>query len=95
MVYFESPGAIVRCVSFIQVFLLCTLSCGSGLPGGSDSKEAACNAGDLGLMPGLERSPGGGQGNHSNILAWRIPWTEESGGLQSLGSQKSQAKQQC
>jgi len=45
------------------VFLLCTLSCGLGLPGGSDSKESACNAGDLGLMPGLERSPGGGQGN--------------------------------
>ena len=29
---------------------------------------------------------------HSSILAWRIPWTEEPGGLQSLGSQKSQAQ---
>ena len=28
---------------------------------------------------------------HSNILAWEIPWTEEPGGLQSMGSQKSQA----
>ena len=33
-----------------------------GLPGGSDSKESACNAGDLGSIPGLGRSPGGGCG---------------------------------
>ena len=32
-------------------------------PGGSDGKESACNAGDLGLIPGLGRTPGGGQGN--------------------------------
>ena len=32
-------------------------------PGGSDSKEAACNVGDLGSIPGLGRSPGGGHGN--------------------------------
>ena len=43
-----------------------------GFPGGSDSKESACNAGDLGLIPGLGRSPEGGHGNHSSILAWRI-----------------------
>ena len=34
-----------------------------GFPGGSDGKESACNAGDLDSIPGLERSPGGGQGN--------------------------------
>ena len=34
-----------------------------GLPSGSDVKEPACNAGDLGSIPGLERSPGGGHGN--------------------------------
>ena len=34
-----------------------------GFPGGSDGKESACNAGDLGLIPGLGRSPGGGYGN--------------------------------
>ena len=33
------------------------------LPCGSDGKEFACNAGDLGLIPGLGRSPGGGHGN--------------------------------
>ena len=34
-----------------------------GLPGGSDSKESVCNAGDPGLIPGLGRSPGEGNGN--------------------------------
>ena len=39
-------------------------------------------------IPGLGRAPGEGNGNHSSILAWKIPWTEESGGLQSMGSQR-------
>ena len=34
-----------------------------GFPGGSEGKASACNAGDLGLIPGLGRSPGGGNGN--------------------------------
>ena len=34
-----------------------------GFPGGSDGKESTCNAGDLGSIPGLGRSPGGGHGN--------------------------------
>ena len=38
---------------------------------------------DMGSVPGLRRSPGEGHGTHSSILAWRIPWTEEPGGLQS------------
>ena len=38
--------------------------------------------------PGSGRSAGGGHGNHSRILAWRRPWTEEPGGLQSMGSQR-------
>ena len=37
----------------------------------------------MGSNPGLGRSPGGGNGKHSSILAWRIPWTGETGGLQS------------
>ena len=53
-------------------------------PGGSDGKESACNAGGLGSIPGLGRSPGEG---HGSILAWRTPWTEEPGKLQSMGSQ--------
>ena len=50
-------------------------------------KESPCNAGDLNSLPGLGRSPGTGHGNASSILAWRIPWTEEPDGLQSVGSQ--------
>ena len=56
--------------------------------GGSDSKESACNAGDLGSIPGLGRSLEEGMATHSSILAWKIPWTEEPGKLQSIGSQK-------
>ena len=97
-----------------------------GFPGSSGSKESACDAGDLGLIPRSGRSSGEGNGNplqysclknsmnggawqlqstgckesdiierltlqyttHSRILAWRIPWTEEPGGLQSMGSQR-------
>ena len=57
-------------------------------PGGSDSKESACNAGELGSIPGSGRSPGGGIATHSSIFAWEIPWTEELGGLQSMGLQR-------
>ena len=49
---------------------------------------SAGDARDVGLIPGLGRSPGEGNGNHSSILAWKIPWTEEPGGLQSTGSQR-------
>ena len=59
-----------------------------GFPGGSDGKESAYNVVDLGLIPGLGRSPGGRNGNHSNVLAWEIPWTEEPDGLQSVGLQR-------
>ena len=45
-------------------------------------------AGDGGSISGLGRSPGGGNGNHSSILAWEIPWTEEPGGLESMGLQR-------
>ena len=59
-----------------------------GFPGGSDGKESACNARDLGSIPGLGRSLEKGKAIHSSILAWRIPWTEEPGGLQFMGSQR-------
>ena len=68
-----------------------------GAPGGSDGKESARRAGDPGLISGsgrprkilgqedpLEEA----MATHSSILAWRIPWTEEPGRLQSMGSQR-------
>ena len=53
-----------------------------------DGKESACNAGDLGLIPGLEDPLEEDMATHSIILAWRIPWTEKPGVLQSMGSQR-------
>ena len=44
-------------------------------PCGSAGRESSCNAGDLGSIPGLGRSPGEGKATHSSILAWRIPRT--------------------
>ena len=58
-----------------------------GFPCGSDGKESACNAGDMGLIHGSGRSPGEGNGHHSSILAQRILWTEDPGGLQFMESQ--------
>ena len=57
-------------------------------PGGSDGKESACNAGGLGLIPRSGRSPGEGNGNPLSIPAWRIQWTEDPDGLQSMGSRR-------
>jgi len=54
-------------------------------------KEFTCTAGDtgdMGSIPGSGRSPGGGHGNSLQYFAWRIPWTEEPGGLWSMGSQR-------
>jgi len=56
-------------------------------PNGSDNKEFAYNAGDLGSNPGSGRSPGGGIAIHSITLAWRILRTEKPDRLQSMGSQ--------
>ena len=53
-------------------------------PGGSDGKASAYNAGDLGSIPASGRSPGEGNGNHSTILAWKIPWTEDPGRLHTV-----------
>ena len=44
-----------------------------GFPGGSDGKELACNARDLGLIPGLEDTLEKGMDTYSSILAWKIP----------------------
>ena len=58
--------------------------------GGSDSQESTCNAGDQTWVPALgqEDPLEEGMATHSSILAWRIPWTEEPGWLQSMGSQR-------
>ena len=57
-------------------------------PGGADDKASAYNAGDLGSIPGSEDPLEKEMATHSSILAWKIPWTKEPGGLQSMGSQR-------
>ena len=60
-----------------------------GSPGGSDGKESGCNAGtqirSLGQEDPMEKE----MATHPSIPAWKIPWTEEPGGLQSMGSQRA------
>ena len=56
-----------------------------GFPGGSDSKESTCNAGDSGSIRVQKIS---WRRRFSSSLAWRIPWAEEPGGLQSMGLQR-------
>ena len=51
-------------------------------------KNPPANTGDTGLIPVLEQSLEKEMAIHSSILTWRIPWTEESGELQSVGSQR-------
>ena len=61
-----------------------------GFPSGTVIKNVPANAGDArdeGLIPGLGRSPGEEIATHSSILAWKIPWIEEPGRLQSMGLQ--------
>ena len=60
-----------------------------GFLGGSEGKVSACKAGDLSSIPVFGRFLGEGNGNLplESILAWRVPWTEEPGWLQSTGSQ--------
>ena len=50
-------------------------------PGGSDSKASVYNAGDLGSRPGLGRFLEKEMAIHSSSIAWKIPWTEETGRL--------------
>ena len=54
-------------------------------------QNQSANAGDTrdeGSIPGSKRSPGMGNGPHSSIFAWKIPWAEEPGRVQFMGPQK-------
>ena len=55
---------------------------------GSAIKNPLANAGDVGSIPRSGRSPGGGMATHSSILEGKIPWTENPGRPQSMGSQR-------
>ena len=62
-----------------------------GFLGGASGKEPACNVGDRrdgGSIPGQEDPLEKSMATHSSILVWRTSWTEETGGLQSMGLQR-------
>ena len=62
-----------------------------GFPDGSVVKNPPANAGNVSFIPGPRR-PVEGNGNHFGILVREIPWTEEPGGLQSMGQRAKQAE---
>ena len=57
-------------------------------PGGPDGKASACGVGEQVQSLGQEETLEEEMATHSSILAWRIPWTEEPGGLQSIVLQR-------
>ena len=81
-------------ISLFELFLSLLISLklfaeNLGFPGGSDGKESACSVGDLGLTPVLGRFPWRRARQPTPVsLPGESPWTEEPGGLQSLGSQR-------
>ena len=75
---------VLECNSRYQFLHISVPNQGVGFPCGSAGKESTCNDGDLGSIPELGRSPGEGKG-YPLRLAWRIPWTIQSMGLQKVG----------
>ena len=65
-----------------------------GLPWWFSGKESTCSAGDTGSILGQEDPLEEGMASHSSILAWRIPWTEEPGGLSPWGHKESNRTEQ-
>ena len=76
--------------NFIAALICNYLEKNLGFPGDSNGTESVCSVGDPGLIPWVRRSPGEGNGNLLQYSCLRIPWTEEPGGPQPMGLQKSQ-----
>ena len=85
---YPPPFRFHKCFYFNVVSLLRNLKISKGFPSSADGKASDYNARDLGSIPRLRRSLQKEMATHSSILAWRTPWTEESGGLQSMRSQR-------
>ena len=72
----------------ISLPFVCVCVCVVGLPRWLSGKEPACHAGDMGYILGEEYPLEKEMATHCSTLVWDIPWTEEPGRLQSMGSQK-------
>ena len=86
----QTKNEIFFCRQPVHV-IISKLSCQCDFPGSASGKESACQCRrhetwvrSLGWEEPLEKEIA----THSNILAWKLPWTEEPGGLQSMGSQR-------
>ena len=81
--FLESPKPMSLCIDIKtgSFFFL-------GFPGHSVGKESTCNAGDTDSIPGSGGPPGERHGNPFQYLAWKIPWTKETGRLQSMELQR-------
>ena len=71
-----------------KIYCLLHSKLSSGLPWWLDGKKLLAIAGDAGSIPGSGRSPGEEKATHSSILAWKSPWTEQPGMLQSTRDHK-------
>ena len=77
----------VNIVSLLFLFFKCAMR-KRGLPGGSVVKNPPANAGDVSLIPGGEVPLETKMATYSGIFPWEIPWTEEPGMLQTIGSKR-------
>ena len=85
---FSSPKKFCSKQQSSVCVCVCVCVC-VGLPWSLRAKESTCNARDPGWKFRMGKTPPEeGMTTHSSILAWRIPWTEEPGGLQFMGSQR-------
>ena len=93
-----SPKRLVHLLSVIRGSAFSCLSLNlsyktRGSPAGASGREPACHRRrHAGLIPGWEDPPEEEMATHSSILAWRIPWTEEPGRLQPMGSHRVRYK---
>jgi len=78
----KAPHALITNFGFVSHLLTMNFH------GGSDGKVSAYNAGDPGSILGSGRSPGEGNGNPLQYSYLENPWTEESGRLRSMRSQR-------
>ena len=83
--------SVVNCIFIVVVYIFPKLPCNicTGFPGGSDGKESACNEGDLGLIPGLGRFPGGEHGNPLQYPCLENPHGQTSLAAMVLGVTKN------
>ena len=82
----SSSYSLLHGIFLTQGLNLGLLHC--GFPSGSDGKASACNAGDLGCIPGLGKSPGEGNGKPLQYSCPRNPMNRGAGRLQPMGSQR-------